>query len=151
MADRGLISERFDALWCEPALEQPVASQLILGLPTAPGLGNAGGSGPLAVLELEWDSQHDRIFEPPISNSDMDSGNLLSTVLTYKEGDLVPVPISIAPSVMERDVEVIVAEGVTRKVRSVNDLILNTGTEEQWCTLAKARGKSYRSKHCKTH
>ncbi|KAK8625768.1 hypothetical protein V6N13_056928 [Hibiscus sabdariffa] len=35
----------------------------------------------------------------------MDNGNLLSTVLTYKEADLVPVPISVAPSVTERDVE----------------------------------------------
>ncbi|KAK9037110.1 hypothetical protein V6N11_022032 [Hibiscus sabdariffa] len=99
MADRGLISERFGALWCEPALDQPVVSQLILGLPTAPV--NAGGSGPLAMLELEWDSQQDRIFEPPISNFDIDNGNLLSTVLTYKEANLVPVPISIAPSVTE--------------------------------------------------
>ncbi|KAK8528238.1 hypothetical protein V6N12_074772 [Hibiscus sabdariffa] len=57
MADRGMISECFDALWCEPALGQPVASQLILGLPAAPILGSARGSSPLAVLELEWDSQ----------------------------------------------------------------------------------------------
>ncbi|KAK8500684.1 hypothetical protein V6N12_005707 [Hibiscus sabdariffa] len=83
MADRGMVSERFDALWCKPAL---------------------------------------------------------------KEADLVPVPISVVPSATERDVEVIVAEGVARKVRYVNDLILNTGKEEQRCTLAKARGKSHRRK-----
>ncbi|KAK8681367.1 hypothetical protein V6N13_053771 [Hibiscus sabdariffa] len=93
MADRGMLPDHFDALWCEPALGQPVANQ-VLRLPMVPDLGHAGSSGPLAVLELEWDSQQDRIFEPSHSNFDfnLDNGNLLPTDLTYTEDDLVPVP-----------------------------------------------------------
>ncbi|KAK9046003.1 hypothetical protein V6N11_051906 [Hibiscus sabdariffa] len=146
MADREKGLEHFDALLCEPALGQPEAGQMVLGLPAAPVLGGAGGRSSLAVLELDWDSQQNKIFEPSISNSTMDNENLLSTVLTYKEADLVPVPITVAPSATEQEVEVIVSEGITRKVRSVNDLILNTGTEEERCTLAKARRKIRRSK-----
>ncbi|KAK9033353.1 hypothetical protein V6N11_018386 [Hibiscus sabdariffa] len=116
MADRGMLSERFDALWCEPTLGQPVANQL-LRLPITPVLGPTGSSGPLAELELEWDSQQDRFFEPTHSNfnSNLDNGNLLPTALTYKEDDLVPipykeddlvpVPISIVQTVPERAVE----------------------------------------------
>ncbi|KAK9043630.1 hypothetical protein V6N11_071965 [Hibiscus sabdariffa] len=112
-----MLSDRFDALWCEPALGQPVANQM-LRLPMVPDLGHAGSSGPLAELELEWDSQQDRIFEPSHSNFDfnLDNGNLLPTALTYteddlvpvpyKEDDLVPVPISTVQTVSEQAVEV---------------------------------------------
>ncbi|KAK8604729.1 hypothetical protein V6N13_099660 [Hibiscus sabdariffa] len=54
--------------------------------------------------------------------------------------------IRVVPVVSEPGVEVIVAEGVARKVRSVNDLILSMGSEEQQSAIAKARAKGHRNK-----
>ncbi|KAK8708500.1 hypothetical protein V6N13_059539 [Hibiscus sabdariffa] len=68
----------------------------------------------------------------------------LNTILSYSETDLIPV--SVKSAVAEKGVEVVVTDGVAQKVRSVNDLVLNTGSEEQKCLLVKARGKSRQNK-----
>ncbi|KAK9045605.1 hypothetical protein V6N11_051514 [Hibiscus sabdariffa] len=68
-----------------------------------------------------------------------EQSNACNTSLTYAESDLVPVPVKSA--VTEQGVEVVVAGGVFRNVRLINDLVRNTGSEEQKCILAKARGK----------
>ncbi|KAK8658770.1 hypothetical protein V6N13_036964 [Hibiscus sabdariffa] len=117
LADRVMesASERFDVVWCETALEQPRSSPVVFGWPS--------------------------VFEFQISNLDssMAKDNALSTALTYTEDDLVPVPIKVATDVSEQGVELVVVEGSVRKVRSVNDLVLNTGSEEQKQTLVKAK------------
>ncbi|KAK8696507.1 hypothetical protein V6N13_001641 [Hibiscus sabdariffa] len=97
-------------------------------------------------MELEWNSQQDKDFEFPDSNfkSVTDKEDTLNTILSYSETDLIPVPVKSA--VAEKGVVVIVANGVARKVRSVNDLVLNTGSEEQKYLLVKARGKSRQNK-----
>ncbi|KAK8578417.1 hypothetical protein V6N13_116262 [Hibiscus sabdariffa] len=76
----------------------------------------------------------------------MAKDNALSTALTYTKDDLVPVPIKVATDVSEQGVELVVVEGSVRKVRSVNDLVLNTGSKEQKQTLVKAKGKGRRNK-----
>ncbi|KAK8571045.1 hypothetical protein V6N13_025603 [Hibiscus sabdariffa] len=98
--------------------------------------------------ETVLEQPRDKSFEFPISNfnSVLDKDTALSTVLTYTEEDLVPLPIKIAPEVAEQGVEIMVAEGVVRKVRLVNDLVLTTGSEEQRQVLVKSRGKGRRTK-----
>ncbi|KAK8690489.1 hypothetical protein V6N13_074022 [Hibiscus sabdariffa] len=144
--ETGLGLERFDVMWCDTALESRGREVVFVRLLAGPEQGGEGDRGALTVLQLEWNSQQDKDFE--FSNSNLNSvsdrSNARNTSLTYAESDLVPVPVKSA--VKEQGVEVIVAGWVFRNVRSVNDLVRNTGSEEQKCILAKARGKGRRNK-----
>ncbi|KAK8972362.1 hypothetical protein V6N11_034255 [Hibiscus sabdariffa] len=52
----------------------------------------------------------------------------------------------VASVITGQGMEVVVIEGVVQKVRSVNDLVLNTGSEEQRFILTTAKGKGHRNK-----
>ncbi|KAK8690488.1 hypothetical protein V6N13_074021 [Hibiscus sabdariffa] len=110
--ETGLGLERFDVMWCDTALES---------------------RGREVVSDKDFEFSNSNL------NSVSDRSNACNTSLTYAESDLVPVPVKSA--VTEQGVEVVVAGGVFRNVRLINDLVRNTGSEEQKCILAKARGK----------
>ncbi|KAK8524975.1 hypothetical protein V6N12_029826 [Hibiscus sabdariffa] len=128
MLDRGMGSgsERFDAMWCDSALARQEDAHVLLGFPVMLELGGAGVAGHVGVGRCG------------------DKEDTLNTILSYSETDLIPVPVKSA--VVEKGVEVVVADGVARKVSSVNDLVLNMRSEEQKCLLVKAMGKSRQNK-----
>ncbi|KAK9045610.1 hypothetical protein V6N11_051519 [Hibiscus sabdariffa] len=144
--ETGLGLERFDVMWCDTTLESQGREVVSVRRLAGPEQGGEGDRRALTVLQLEWNSQQDKDFE--FSNSNLNSvsdrSNARNTSLTYAESDLVPVPVKSA--VKEQSVEVVVAGWVFRNVRSVNDLVRNTGSEEQKCILEKARGKGRRNK-----
>ncbi|KAK8690493.1 hypothetical protein V6N13_074026 [Hibiscus sabdariffa] len=109
-------------MWCDTALESRGREVVSVRRLAGP---EQGG---------EWDRRALTVLQ----------SNARNTSLTYAESDLVPVPVN--STVKEQGVEVVVAGWVFRNVRSVNDLVRNTGSEEQKCILEKARGKGRRNK-----
>ncbi|KAK8658730.1 hypothetical protein V6N13_036927 [Hibiscus sabdariffa] len=136
-------ADRLDVIWCESALVNRGREVLAVQWPEQ---GGEGDERALTVFQGEWNSQQDKDFDFFNSNFNADSDRIsaIRQSLTYNETDLVPVTVKSA--VKEQEVEVVVASGVFRKVRSVNDLVLNTGSAEQKCILMKARGKVRRNK-----
>ncbi|KAK8498318.1 hypothetical protein V6N12_024981 [Hibiscus sabdariffa] len=96
------------------------------------------GSG-LERFDVLW-------WEPSLEQSGVRQTVLGSPDVTSLETDLVPVPIKVASVITGQGMEVVVIEGVVQKVRSVNDLVLNTGSEEQRFILTTAKGKGHRNK-----
>ncbi|KAK8690877.1 hypothetical protein V6N13_074403 [Hibiscus sabdariffa] len=135
--------DRLDVIWCESALVNRGREVLAVQWPEQ---GGEGDERALTVFQGEWNSQQDKDFDFCNSNFNADSDRIsaIRQSLTYNETDLVPV--TVKPTVKEPEVEVVVASGVFRKVRSDNDLVLNTGSAEQKCILMKARGKVRRNK-----
>ncbi|KAK8659532.1 hypothetical protein V6N13_029732 [Hibiscus sabdariffa] len=93
-----------------------------------------GEGGNNVVLDVDLDSTLNR---DTYINLNSNSANCLPstfdenlTIVPIVETDTIPVP-SIVPHVLHCPLEVVVSGGVSRKVRSVNDLILNTLSEEQ--------------------
>ncbi|KAK8686052.1 hypothetical protein V6N13_125079 [Hibiscus sabdariffa] len=117
-------------------------------LQEAPVVWETDGESPGIVLELEWNSHQDKPLGIPISKSNdcLDNSVNFSTALTYTETDLVHVPITGIPDLAESSMEVVVSNGVMRKVRLVNDLILVTGSVEQRGVIEKAKGNNRRRK-----
>ncbi|KAK8701646.1 hypothetical protein V6N13_020029 [Hibiscus sabdariffa] len=108
---------------------------------------NAGSqSEHIDVMQCLLPDMEDKALDIPVLNlNNLDNSAIISTVLTYTKSDSVPVPINAVPELVE-NVQVVVWKAVTRKVRSVNDLILVTGSEEQRVMIEKARGKNRRNK-----
>ncbi|KAK8715571.1 hypothetical protein V6N13_042902 [Hibiscus sabdariffa] len=101
-------------------------------------------------MELKWKTQVDKDIDLSSSNLNLREESVqFTTALTYSESDLVPIPVSIVPSSVLSEVHVVVTNGVARKVRSVNEVTLATGSEEQRGALSKARGTT-RSGRAKT-
>ncbi|KAK8637511.1 hypothetical protein V6N13_064930 [Hibiscus sabdariffa] len=95
------------------------------------------------LLELEWNTQSGKDIEFSVSKSNLREESVhFTTVLNYSDFDLVPVPVSIVSTSVIPEVHVVVTNGVARKVRSINEVTITTGSEEQRGVLIKARGSS---------
>ncbi|KAK8595442.1 hypothetical protein V6N13_016811 [Hibiscus sabdariffa] len=93
------------------------------------------------LLALEWVTQSGKDIEFSVSQTNLREESVqFTTALNYSDFDLVPVPISIVPTLEIPEVQEVVINGVARKVRSINEVTINTGSEEQRGVLFKARG-----------
>ncbi|KAK8570741.1 hypothetical protein V6N13_103145 [Hibiscus sabdariffa] len=93
------------------------------------------------LLALEWVTQSSNDGEFLVSQSKLREESVhFTTALNYSDFDLVPVPVSIVSTLEKPEVQEVVINGVTRKVRSINEVTINTGSEEQQGVLFKARG-----------
>ncbi|KAK8593937.1 hypothetical protein V6N13_042510 [Hibiscus sabdariffa] len=96
--------ENFDVMLVQTALGHLGMVHGLPGLTTAAASSFAGGKSPEIVLELDSNSHQDKEFEIPYSNLNysLDNvANIFSIALTYIESNLVPVPLTIAPTVTE--------------------------------------------------
>ncbi|KAK8697699.1 hypothetical protein V6N13_113838 [Hibiscus sabdariffa] len=94
--------------------------------------------GDAAVFETGLDSALNRDRDVILnSNSDFDK-NL--TVIPIEIADTIPIHL-VVPQITQSPPEVVVSGGVSRKVRSVNNLILSTGLGGQRAVLQKAQGR----------
>ncbi|KAL4311713.1 hypothetical protein GQ457_01G017420 [Hibiscus cannabinus] len=99
------------------------------------------------ILELEWNTQLDKDIDFSITNLNLREESVhFTTALTYFDSDLVPVSVSIVSALVISEVHAVVTNGVASKVRSINEVTIATGLEEQRGVLIKARGTSQSGK-----
>ncbi|KAK8644416.1 hypothetical protein V6N13_123723 [Hibiscus sabdariffa] len=93
------------------------------------------------ILELEWNTQLDKDIDFSVTNLNLREESVhFTTALTYS--DLVPVPVSIVSASVIPEVHLVVTNNVARKVRSINEVTIATGSEEQRGVLINAQGTS---------
>ncbi|KAK8593378.1 hypothetical protein V6N12_045460 [Hibiscus sabdariffa] len=133
-----LNSDHMDVMWeSQPELEPPEWNTMkIRGETVFTKMEQLRGE-PIAenqeqLLELEWNTQSGKDIEFSVSKSNLREESVhFTTALNYSNFDLVPVPVSIVSTSVIPEVHVVVTNGVARKVRSINEVTITTGSVEQ--------------------
>ncbi|KAK8589842.1 hypothetical protein V6N12_024233 [Hibiscus sabdariffa] len=134
-----LNSDHMDVMWeSQPELEPPEWNSVkIRGETVLTKMEQLRGV-PIAenqeqLLELDWNTQSGKDMEFSVSKSNLREESVhFTTALNSSDFDLVPVPVSIVSTSVIPEVHVVVTNSVAPKVRSINEVTITTGSEEQW-------------------
>ncbi|KAK9042838.1 hypothetical protein V6N11_071193 [Hibiscus sabdariffa] len=144
-----LSSDHMDVMWgSHPELEPPDwNTKHVRGVTVAANQEQLRGvtvaENQEQMLESEWNTQLDKDIDLSVSNLNVREEYVhFTTALTYYDSDLVPIPVSIVSASVIPEVYVVVTNGVAHKVRSINEVTIATGSQEQRGVLIKARGTS---------